>query len=517
MYFTQSNRYQCIVFEHKWHLIIQAWQRRYFVLTHEFKVQFKLELNYYDSEDRSNKKGSIDLDNCVEIRMEADDTNISDDVSHLLNGQQLFKYIFSLRLKHHDRERVYFLGSESLENIDAWMQCLRTVLYKKSQNTVSENHKDTTHFSSFKRPKSSEVHRHNHQPNDNHLSQKWGSFHAPKNEKSYKKLKNHTNISANSSHSHSKSQQNVSNHQKRPHKQYCHQQHHRQKQKIHSNEEFDYIVPVQDDTFQDDLNESYVLLDQCFSGFKNEQQSENSSENTKYRSKNKQADSYLNSSQLKNNNYYNTASDDSIFSNSNTQAYKSKSKLRADSLSYNNLACHPKYQYNLSDEYFYYPHLIDIQNDELVKEHNHKIQPDNKISKFENVSNPHRRNMKRGSKSQVLSHRLQHHSQPRSTKLQPCHNYNSMTLFNNMNYKKPINNDTLGDFNESLGFYTLPPKAGGRTRKYEKDIGWYKKKFSAPFDQSSDSNDDEDFFYEEDSSPFTEVSTYLCKSLYHFF
>lgn len=508
----------------------------------------KLELNYYDSEDRTSKKGSIDLERCMSIRMEADDTNTSSSVCHLLNNQQPFKYIFSLKTKHRSRDRVYFLGSESLENVDAWMQCLRTVLYKKSHSHPSDE--DSQLFTnSFKRPRSSDGHKHKHFSSRDHSSLRCTSFHGPK---SHKKTDNNNSMD-NLNLKNAKSQQNLSSQKQQKHTKkppQHHQQQLEQQQPYDHSSQFDYIVSVKDNSFQDNLNESYVLLDQCFSGFKNK-----NDQNIINNNNNKPNDNYYNPSSAPINKYYNTASDDNIFMsskcnnprikikqptlsnniNTNNNNAGNKNQYFVDSRSCNNLQTNHKQHYSNSEDYLDYVNPINNNNNNnnsFQIETNLKYKPptgdcNNLHHNNNNNKNNNTNKMKiynSGCQSQVLGRKSTQHLKTTAHKQHSSkapHNYNSMVVFNNNNDPQ-INNYNRGSKNRlggrrdgggGSGFYTLPPKANLKDRSYDNHSGWYQKQHRTTLcvsDNSGDSNDeeeedDDDYDYDEDSSPFTEV------------
>jgi PH domain len=71
-------------------------------------------LDYYDSDRQLFKKGTIDLTNCIEVKLQPE--------------IEVYKNVFSLRTKHRGRDRTYYLFSDNEEDMKHWVECLRAVL-----------------------------------------------------------------------------------------------------------------------------------------------------------------------------------------------------------------------------------------------------------------------------------------------------------------------------------------------------------------------------------------------------
>jgi len=73
------------------------------------------ELQYYDSDQLSRKRGSIDLTQCEEVLQKL--------------GSQQYPYVFGLRTKHSGRMRTYYLAADSEEEMNKWVETLCRVLH----------------------------------------------------------------------------------------------------------------------------------------------------------------------------------------------------------------------------------------------------------------------------------------------------------------------------------------------------------------------------------------------------
>jgi len=78
-------------------------------------------LHYYDNEKITKKKGSIDLENCEELR---------DRLDH-----NCYPYLFSLRTWDHGNLRTYFLAADNEAEMDKWVDKLAWVLNFSSKCT----------------------------------------------------------------------------------------------------------------------------------------------------------------------------------------------------------------------------------------------------------------------------------------------------------------------------------------------------------------------------------------------
>lgn len=90
---------------------LQKWKRRFFVL---FKPARSLPgqfvLNYYGDDQCRKRKGYIDLDQCEQI------------IESLDVGE--YKFVLSIKTIHKGRERVYFLATDTEEDMTTWVQNL---------------------------------------------------------------------------------------------------------------------------------------------------------------------------------------------------------------------------------------------------------------------------------------------------------------------------------------------------------------------------------------------------------
>ncbi|CAE1286186.1 DOS [Acanthosepion pharaonis] len=94
-----------------WKLFQPKWKRRFFVL---FKPARSLPgqfvLNYYGDDQCRKRKGYIDLDQCEQI------------IESLDVGE--YKFVLSIKTIHKGRERVYFLATDTEEDMTTWVQNL---------------------------------------------------------------------------------------------------------------------------------------------------------------------------------------------------------------------------------------------------------------------------------------------------------------------------------------------------------------------------------------------------------
>lgn len=97
----------------------QKWKKQYFILSISqasttLPGQCPAILDYYSSEKQSHKRGSIDLNSCDEV-----EANVA---------SPPYEHVFTLRTKHKDHDRTYFLAAETEDDMNRWMQCLCSVL-----------------------------------------------------------------------------------------------------------------------------------------------------------------------------------------------------------------------------------------------------------------------------------------------------------------------------------------------------------------------------------------------------
>jgi len=103
--------------------VTQQWRRRFFVLYAPPRTSAALGCNagrnaflhYYDSEKITKKKGSIDLENCEELR-------------DRLNSSLGHRYLFSLRTCDHGNIRTYYLAADTEAEMDVWVDKLAVLL-----------------------------------------------------------------------------------------------------------------------------------------------------------------------------------------------------------------------------------------------------------------------------------------------------------------------------------------------------------------------------------------------------
>jgi len=101
--------------------LFQQWRRRYFVLyapppsaTNSFGQCLAL-FDYFDNEQKTRKKGSIDLTHCEEV---------------LLNMESpQYHHVFGLQTKKDGRDRKYYLAADSEEAMNKWVEILCRVLH----------------------------------------------------------------------------------------------------------------------------------------------------------------------------------------------------------------------------------------------------------------------------------------------------------------------------------------------------------------------------------------------------
>jgi len=100
----------------------QQWRRRFFVLYAPPRTDgvfpssrgHSAFLHYYESEKITKKKGSIDLDNCEELRDRLDST--------------YYRHLFSLTTSYHDTMRTYYLAADTEAEMDVWVRKLTEIL-----------------------------------------------------------------------------------------------------------------------------------------------------------------------------------------------------------------------------------------------------------------------------------------------------------------------------------------------------------------------------------------------------
>ncbi|ESO07206.1 hypothetical protein HELRODRAFT_191091 [Helobdella robusta] len=103
-----------------WKFFKSKWRRRYFVLyvppssgTLPGKMCSAI-LDYYSDDKMTNKKGSIDLEKCHTIFVNF--------------NSETYKHIFVMKTVCKDKERDYYLSSESQEQLDEWVKLLCDVV-----------------------------------------------------------------------------------------------------------------------------------------------------------------------------------------------------------------------------------------------------------------------------------------------------------------------------------------------------------------------------------------------------
>lgn len=75
-------------------------------------------LLYYEDRDMRHKKGSIDLTQC-------------DEVISLVHSDDKHSHLFSIKTRHRNRSRTYFLAADSDDDMLKWVDCLCEVLGMK--------------------------------------------------------------------------------------------------------------------------------------------------------------------------------------------------------------------------------------------------------------------------------------------------------------------------------------------------------------------------------------------------
>lgn len=94
--------------------IFQKWKKRFFVL---FKPASSLPgeyvLNYYRDEHCKKYKGSIDLQQCEQIIESLD--------------SESFPYLLAIKTFHKNKERTYFLATQTEDQMSSWVRSLCSV------------------------------------------------------------------------------------------------------------------------------------------------------------------------------------------------------------------------------------------------------------------------------------------------------------------------------------------------------------------------------------------------------
>ncbi|KAL8576369.1 hypothetical protein ACOMHN_048936 [Nucella lapillus] len=101
------------------------WKQRFFVVhkpTGSLPDQY--EMSYYNSEQCSKKKGSIDLDQCEQI------------IESLDSDQ--YPYLLAIKTICRSKVRTYYLATKSEDSMNAWVQCLCRVCGLKQEDTPTD-------------------------------------------------------------------------------------------------------------------------------------------------------------------------------------------------------------------------------------------------------------------------------------------------------------------------------------------------------------------------------------------
>ncbi|XP_070197206.1 GRB2-associated-binding protein 2-like isoform X2 [Littorina saxatilis] len=116
-------------------LFPQKWKLRFFVLHKPSgSLPDQYELSYYNSEQCSKKKGSIDLDQCEQI------------IESLDSDQ--YPYLLAIKTICRGKVRTYYLATNSEENMSTWVQCLCRVCGLKQEDTHIPDSRLSTHSTS---------------------------------------------------------------------------------------------------------------------------------------------------------------------------------------------------------------------------------------------------------------------------------------------------------------------------------------------------------------------------------
>ncbi|KAK3597114.1 hypothetical protein CHS0354_021222 [Potamilus streckersoni] len=97
-----------------WKIFRAKWKRRFFVLSKPSgSLPGEYLLNYYSDENCKRPKGSIDLEQCLEI------------IESLDSDQ--FQYLLAIKTTFKSKERTYFLATETEEQMSTWVRNLCSV------------------------------------------------------------------------------------------------------------------------------------------------------------------------------------------------------------------------------------------------------------------------------------------------------------------------------------------------------------------------------------------------------
>lgn len=83
------------------------------------------QLEYFDNEKLTKRKGSIDLNNCEQV------------LDHV--ESECYRHIFVLKTIHRGQERAYYLAADSEEEMGRWVNHLRSLLSLQDEGTLMQH------------------------------------------------------------------------------------------------------------------------------------------------------------------------------------------------------------------------------------------------------------------------------------------------------------------------------------------------------------------------------------------
>ncbi|KAK3099896.1 hypothetical protein FSP39_011414 [Pinctada imbricata] len=108
-----------------WKIFRAKWKRRFFVLFKpEGSLPHQYVLNYYSDEHCRKPKGYIDLEHCEQIIESLD--------------LDLYPYLLAIKTYHKNKERTYFLATETEEQMSTWVRNLCSVCGLKPEDDSSD-------------------------------------------------------------------------------------------------------------------------------------------------------------------------------------------------------------------------------------------------------------------------------------------------------------------------------------------------------------------------------------------